>query len=88
MQEVPTGEFTLPLGSAEVVQEGSDITCVAWGAQVGVMEAAVARADAEGVSCEVIDLATVMPWDKHTIVQSVLKTGRLLVDAPLTKVPS
>jgi 2-oxoisovalerate dehydrogenase E1 component beta subunit len=86
VQQVPTGDFELPLGSAEVIAEGTDVTCVAWGAQVGVMEAAVARAAAEGISCEVIDLATVMPWDKHTIVESVRKTGRLMVthEAPLT----
>ena len=49
-------------------------------------QAGVERAAAEGVSCEVIDLATVMPWDKHTIVDSVRKTGRLMVthEAPLT----
>ena len=86
VQEVPTGDFELPLGEAEVMQEGSDITVVAWGAQVGVLEKAVERAAAEGISCEVIDLATVMPWDKATIVESVRKTGRLLVthEAPLT----
>ena len=50
------------------------------------VQAGCERAAAEGVSCEVIDLATVMPWDKHTIVNSVLKTGRLMVthEAPLT----
>ena len=58
MTQVPTGDFTLPLGVADVMQTGTDITCVAWGAQVGVMQAAVARAEAEGISCEVIDLAT------------------------------
>jgi len=86
VQEVPTGDFELPLGEAEVMQHGTDITCVAWGAQVGVMQAGVARAAEHGISCEVVDLATVMPWDKATIVESVRKTGRLMVthEAPLT----
>lgn len=86
VQQVPTGDFVLPLGQADVLQEGSDITCVAWGAQVGVMEAACARAAELGISCEIIDLATVMPWDKATVVESVRKTGRLMVthEAPLT----
>merc|ERR1719331_1379878 len=50
------------------------------------MEAACARAAETGISCEIIDLATVMPCDKHTIVESVNKTGRLMVthEAPLT----
>ena len=53
---------------------------------MGVMQKACDMAAAEGVSCEVIDLATVMPWDKATIVESVRKTGRLMVthEAPLT----
>ena len=84
--QVPTGDFTLPLGEAEVLQEGTDITCVAWGAQVHVMMAGCERAKAEGISCEIIDLQTVMPWDMETIRDSVLKTGRLMVthEAPLT----
>jgi len=86
VQQVPTGDFELPLGVADVVQQGTDITCVAWGAQMEVMEKACARAEAEGISCEIIDLATVMPWDKATIVESVKKTGRFMVthEAPLT----
>lgn len=76
----------VPSGVADVLLEGSDITCVAWGAQVGVMEAACGRAAELGISCEIIDLQTVMPWDKSTIIESVRKTGRLVVthEAPLT----
>jgi len=86
VQEVPTGDFELPLGQADVITEGTDITCVAWGAQVHTMIAGCERAAADGISCEVIDLATIMPWDMHTIRDSVLKTGRLMVthEAPLT----
>jgi len=84
--EVPVGDFELPLGKAEVLREGSDITCVAWGSQVHTMLKACDRAAAEGISCEAIDLATIAPWDMHTIRDSVLKTGRCLVthEAPLT----
>jgi len=86
VQDVPIGDFTLPLGKAEILQEGSDITCVAWGAQVHTMIAACDRAAEEGISCEVIDLQTIQPWDAETIVNSVMKTGRLMVthEAPLT----
>lgn len=86
VQDVPIGDYTLPLGVAEVLRVGTDITCVAWGAQVHTMLAACDRAAAEGISCEAIDLATVAPWDMQTIRESVLKTGRLMVthEAPLT----
>jgi len=86
VQEVPVGDFTIPLGEAEVMQQGTDITCVAWGAQVEVMCKAADRAAQDGISCELIDLATVAPWDKQTVVDSVRKTGRLMVthEAPLT----
>jgi len=84
--DVPTGDYMLPLGEAEVLSPGEHITCVAWGAQVHTMARACERAAAEGVSCEVIDLQTIAPWDMHTIRDSVQKTGRLLVthEAPLT----
>ena len=86
VQQVPTGDFELPLGSAEVIAEGTDVTCVAWGAQVGVMEAAVARAAAEGISCEVLDLATVMPWDKHVRSSRPLSPSRHTAHAqPLSR---
>ena len=86
VQEVPTGDFTLPLGKADVLTEGKDVTLVAWGSQVHVMLKAAEHAAAEGMSCECIDLATILPWDMHTIRDSVNKTGRLIVthEAPLT----
>jgi len=86
VQDVPVGDYVLPLGKADVITEGEHITCVAWGAQVHVMVKACERAAEEGISCEVIDLATIAPWDVHTIVDSVKKTGRLLVthEAPIT----
>lgn len=84
--EVPEEDFELPLGVAEVVKEGSDITLLAWGAQMEYLQAAAALAEAEGISCEVIDLRTLLPWDRDTVATSVKKTGRLLVthEAPLT----
>ncbi len=87
VEDVPEGDFVLPLGSAEVVTEGSDITLVGWGAQVGVLlrAAEMARTKA-GVSCEVIDLRSILPWDADTVVASVQKTGRCIVshEAPRT----
>lgn len=84
--EVPEGEYELPLGEAEVLKEGTDITVLGWGAQMEVIEQAVEMAEKEGISCEVIDLRTILPWDVDTVAESVLKTGRLVVthEAPLT----
>ncbi len=84
--EVPEEDYELPLGQAEVVKEGDDITLVAWGAQMEYLEKAAEMAEQEGISCEVIDLRSILPWDVETVAQSVLKTGRLIVshEAPLT----
>ena len=84
--EVPEGEYEIELGKAEVVTQGSDITLLGWGAQMEVIEQAMELAEADGISCELIDLRTLLPWDVETVVESVLKTGRLLIshEAPLT----
>ncbi|GAA0851961.1 alpha-ketoacid dehydrogenase subunit beta [Aliiglaciecola litoralis] len=84
--EVPEEDYELPLGKADVISQGSDITVLAWGAQVEVVEKAVEMASSDGISCEVIDLRSILPWDVETVCQSVEKTGRLLVshEAPLT----
>ncbi|MAX33631.1 MAG: alpha-ketoacid dehydrogenase subunit beta [Halomonadaceae bacterium] len=84
--EVPESDYQLPLGEAEVIKEGSDITLLAWGAQMEVIEEAAELAEKEGISCEVIDLRSILPWDVETVANSVLKTGRLLIshEAPLT----
>ncbi|XP_019076071.1 2-oxoisovalerate dehydrogenase subunit beta 1, mitochondrial isoform X2 [Vitis vinifera] len=70
----------------KVIRQGTDITLVGWGAQLAVMEQACIDAEKEGISCELIDLRTLLPWDKETVEASVRKTGRLLVshEAPVT----
>ncbi|MFQ3787320.1 alpha-ketoacid dehydrogenase subunit beta [Halomonas sp. A29] len=84
--EVPEEDYQLPIGEAEVTKEGSDITVLGWGAQMEVIDRAVELAEKAGISCEVIDLRSILPWDEDTVVESVLKTGRLLVthEAPRT----
>ncbi len=84
--EVPEDDYQLPLGKADVVKQGSDITLLAWGAQVEIIEKAAAMAEEQDISCEVIDLASILPWDVETVCSSVEKTGRLLInhEAPLT----
>ncbi|QSX35592.1 alpha-ketoacid dehydrogenase subunit beta [Shewanella sedimentimangrovi] len=84
--EVPEGDYEIELGKAEVIQQGKDITLLGWGAQMEILEKAAEMAAAEGISCEVIDLRTLSPWDVDTVAESVKKTGRLLInhEAPLT----
>jgi 2-oxoisovalerate dehydrogenase E1 component beta subunit len=84
--DVPQSDYELPLGKADMVKEGTDITLLAWGAQVEIIEKAAVMAEEIGVSCEIIDLQSILPWDVETICESVCKTGRLLInhEAPLT----
>lgn len=84
--EVPEDDYTLPLGRAHIVQEGKDISLVAWGAQVSVIQKAASMAQAEGISCTVIDLCSLLPWDIEAVCDSVQRTGRLLInhEAPVT----
>lgn len=65
---------------------GTDITVVGWGAQIQVLKKTMKIAQEHGFSCELIDLRTLLPWDKQTVIKSVKKTGRLLVshEAPRT----
>lgn len=78
-EEVPDEPETLPLGKAELVREGTDITMIAWGAMLPRTLAAADELEREGVRPEVIDLMTISPLDEATIVASVKKTGRALV---------
>ena len=75
--EVPEERYTVPLGKARTHQEGEDITVVTWGAMVYTAEEAAQKVD--DVSVEIIDLRTVMPWDKAAVLESVRKTSKVLV---------
>jgi 2-oxoisovalerate dehydrogenase E1 component beta subunit len=74
--EVPEGHYTVPIGKAEVVREGSDVSIVTYGTMVHVCEAA---AKSLGLDAEVIDVRTMVPLDVETLVNSVKKTGRCVV---------
>jgi 2-oxoisovalerate dehydrogenase E1 component beta subunit len=85
--EVPEGDYTVPLGKAAVLREGSDVTLISYGAMVHtVLEAVEAIQNGGGASCEVIDLRSLLPLDTETMVNSVQKTGRVVVvhEAPKT----
>ncbi|HEY1970040.1 MAG TPA: alpha-ketoacid dehydrogenase subunit beta [Pseudonocardia sp.] len=77
--QCPVGEHRVPLGSASVAREGSDVTVVTYGAQVPVALAAAEQLDGDGISVEVIDLRWLVPWDEATVLDSVRKTTRAVV---------
>lgn len=77
-QEVAEGKYTIPLGKANVVTQGKDVTVVAYGAMVREVQKAIVMAKEAGISVELIDLRSIYPIDKETIVKSVKKTGRLI----------
>ena len=77
--EVPDEEYTLPIGKADVKRQGTDITVVTYGLMVHHCLEAAHELESEGVSCEVVDVRTLRPLDKDTILESVTKTGKALV---------
>ena len=85
-EDIPEEEYTIPLGKARMVKEGKDITVICWGAMVRVVETVSEEAEKENIDIEIIDLRTLSPLDKDTIITSVEKTGRALVvhEAPKT----
>ena len=80
-EEVPEGEYIVPLGKARVVREGNDLTVIAWGSMLHRSLEAASEFDAD-----VIDLMTLSPYDEETVLQSVKKTGRAVIvhEAPKT----
>lgn len=77
--EVPEDEYLIPIGSAKVVKEGTDVTIVSFGKILKVAMEAANALESEGVSAEVVDLRTVRPIDYETVVNSVKKTNRLVI---------
>ena len=75
-EEVPEEEYVVPIGKAKVVQEGTEVTIIAWGAMVREAQKAIEQID---VSCELIDLRTISPIDTETLINSVKKTRRCVI---------
>lgn len=75
-EDVPTDHYTLPIGRARVRRDGDDLTLVTYG---GMVPVALKAAEASEHSVEVIDLRTLFPWDRETVLDSVARTGRLLL---------
>ncbi len=85
-EEVPEGDYTIPLGKARLVQEGKDVTIVAWGAMVREALNAAQELKEDKVDVEIIDLRTISPMDVEAIITSIRKTGRGVIvhEAPKT----
>jgi 2-oxoisovalerate dehydrogenase E1 component beta subunit len=75
--EVPEGRYTTPIGKARLHREGTDVSVITWGAMVYTAEEASQQLD--DVSVEIVDLRSVMPWDKAAVLESVRKTSKVLV---------
>jgi pyruvate/2-oxoglutarate/acetoin dehydrogenase E1 component len=75
--EVPNERYTTPIGEARVHREGTDVTVITWGAMVYTAEEAASKLD--DLSVEIIDLRTILPWDKDAVLASVRKTSKALV---------
>jgi pyruvate dehydrogenase E1 component beta subunit len=84
--EVPEGDYTVPLGQAKVVREGSQLTVLCYGAMVHTCVEAAQLAEKDGFDPEIIDLRTLLPLDAETVLTSVRKTGRVVIahEAPKT----
>ncbi|NBX77451.1 MAG: alpha-ketoacid dehydrogenase subunit beta [Proteobacteria bacterium] len=77
--EVPEEAYTVEIGKAQVVRPGKDVTLIAWGAMVPVCLKAAELCEPRGADCEVIDVRTLVPLDEETILESVRKTGRVVI---------
>jgi pyruvate dehydrogenase E1 component beta subunit len=77
--EVPDGEYTIPIGVADIKREGSDVTIVSFGKIIKEAYKAADELEKENISCEIIDLRTVRPMDHDAIFNSVKKTNRLVI---------
>jgi pyruvate/2-oxoglutarate/acetoin dehydrogenase E1 component len=77
--EVPDERYTIPFGEARVHREGDDLTVVTWGAMVYTADEAAQQVESDGISVEILDIRTLVPWDKDGVLKSVEKTSKALV---------
>jgi 2-oxoisovalerate dehydrogenase E1 component beta subunit len=85
-EDIPEGDYTVPLGKAKVFREGKDLSVITYGAMVHVAAEAADTLAREGISMEIVDLRTLLPIDEETILESVRKTSKAIVlhEATLT----
>src|SRR3954471_4011992 len=85
-ENLPDEDFTVPIGKANIRRKGKDLTIVTWGAMIYVADEAADELAKDGVSAEIIDLRSIIPFDEEAILESVTKTSRVIIlhEAPLT----
>lgn len=85
-EDLPSDDFTVPIGKAKVRRKGKDLTIVTWGAMIYIADDAAEELARDGVSVEILDLRSLMPFDEEAILESVGKTNRVVIlhEAPLT----
>lgn len=81
VEHVPNESYTIPLSKAEVIKPGTDLTIISYGQPLYLCSAAIAAAEKAlgGPNIELIDLRTIYPWDRQTVLESVRKTGRAII---------
>jgi len=85
-EELPSEDYIVPIGKAKVRRRGKDLTILTWGAMIYVADEAADDLAADGVSVEIVDLRSIIPFDEEAILESVAKTNRVIIlhEAPLT----
>jgi len=85
-EEVPDGDYTVPLGEARVRREGDDLVMISYGGSVAETLKAAEALEQQGIAAQVIDLRSLLPWDKETVLEAVARTGRVVLvsEAPRT----
>ncbi|HEU4520970.1 MAG TPA: alpha-ketoacid dehydrogenase subunit beta [Thermoanaerobaculia bacterium] len=85
-EDLPSEDYVVPIGKANIRRRGKDITIITWGAMLYVADEAAAELEKDGVSVEILDLRSILPFDEDAILESVAKTNRVIIlhEAPLT----
>ena len=80
VEQVPIEPYEIPLSQAEIIKEGRDMTVISYGQPLYLCWSAISAAEKDlGISIELVDLRTLYPWDKKTVLKSVQKTGRAII---------
>lgn len=80
VEQVPTESYELSLSKAEILKKGADVTVISYGAPLYTCSAAIEKAEKDlNITCELIDLRTIYPWDRPAVLESVQKTGRAII---------
>ena len=85
-EDLPEEDYTVPIGKAKVRRRGKDLTILTWGAMIYVADEAADELSKDGVSVEIVDLRSIIPFDEEAILESVARTNRVIIlhEAPLT----